>query len=276
MPGKDIAPGGKGYGLAGAIAYRAVSLGLKLSRLPLAGAIIDRVAAKKRLKVVTIPVGAALKSNPAVLPFDAARRLIDASSYIAVTDVCMCREAHNCEDYPIGLGCLFLGNGARKMSLHGRVRPISKEDALAHLERGRSLGLITNVIWSRAELHALGADPASTVELCSCCPCCCLAFKTKGASRAFIDGIAGFGIAKVLDPEDCTRCTNCEHVCPFGAIHVTMHEGPYIDRDRCKGCGRCETACKPRVLKIFPVEPAEQATPLPGTMYLEEFLAMVR
>lgn len=276
MPGKDIAPGGKGYGLAGAIAYRAVSLGLKLSRLPLAGTIIDRVAAKKRLKVVTIPVGAALKSNPAVLPFDAAKRLIEASSYIAVTDVCLCREAHECEDYPVGLGCLFLGNGARKMSLHGRVHPISKEDALAHLERARSLGLVNNLIWSTTELHALGADPASTVELCSCCPCCCLAFKTRNASRAFVDGIAGFGIAKAVAPDDCTRCTSCQRACPFGAVHVDMHDGPHVDPDRCKGCGRCETACKPRVLKIFPVEPAEQATPLPGTMYLEEFLAMVQ
>jgi Pyruvate/2-oxoacid:ferredoxin oxidoreductase delta subunit len=287
MPGKDIAPRGKGYGIVGAIAYRAVGMGLKLSRLPLVGTLINRLATKKRLKaitipadpvagVVTIPVGAAVKSNPAVLPFDAAKRLIEASSYIAVTNVCMCREAHGCKEYPVGLGCLFLGQGARKMSLHGRVHPISKDNALAHIERARSLGLITNVIWSTTELHALGADPASTVELCSCCPCCCLAFKTKGASRAFIDGIAGFGISKVLDPEDCTRCTNCVHACPFGAISVTMQEGPYVDPDRCKGCGRCETVCKPRVLKIFPVEPAEHATPLPGTMYLEGFLEMVR
>jgi Pyruvate/2-oxoacid:ferredoxin oxidoreductase delta subunit len=276
MAGKDIAPGGKGYGLAGAVAYRIVSLGLKLSRLPLAGAIIDRMAAKKRLKVVTIPVGAVLKSNPAVLPFDAAKRLIEASSYIAVTDVCMCREAHDCKEYPVGLGCLLLGEGARTMSLHGRVRPITREGALAHLERARALGLVNNMIWSTVELNALGADPASTVELCSCCPCCCLAFKTRGASRAFIDSIAGFGIAKAVAPDDCTHCTNCEIVCPFGAVHLDIRDGPHVDPDRCKGCGRCETACKPRVLKIFPVEAAERATPLPGTMYFEEFLAMVK
>ena len=136
MPGKDIGPGGKGYGLAGAIAYRAVGLGLKLSRLPLVGAIIDRVAAKKRLKVVTIPVGAALKSNPAVLPFDAAKRLIEASSYIAVTDTCLCRESHRCEDYPVSLGCLFLGQGARTMSLHGRIHP-SREKTRWRTSNGR-------------------------------------------------------------------------------------------------------------------------------------------
>ena len=93
------------------------------------------MADRKRLKVVTIPVGAALKSNPAVLPFDAAKRLIEASSYIAVTDTCLCRESHRCEDYPVGLGCLFLGQGARTMSLHGRIHPITRDGALAHLER---------------------------------------------------------------------------------------------------------------------------------------------
>lgn len=288
MPAKDSAPGGKGYGIIGALTYRAVSMVLKLSRLPLVGPLIDRFAVRKRLRVVTIPatvpagvvtipVGAAIKSNPAVVPFDAARRLVDSASYIAVTDVCFCRESHSCRDYPVGLGCLFLGQGARKIGLHGRVHPITKEDAVAHLERARTLGLITNVIWSTTEFHAIGADPRSTVELCSCCPCCCLAFKTRKASRAFIDGIAGFGISRVVKPvEDCTRCTNCVHVCPFGAITVDIHRGPYIDPGLCKGCGRCETICRPGVLKIFPVESAARATPLPGTMYLEEFLDMVK
>jgi Pyruvate/2-oxoacid:ferredoxin oxidoreductase delta subunit len=297
MPGKDIDPGGKGYGLAGRIVYGAARLGLGLSRIPLAGALVDRVAAKKRFKVltiptgivtipagivtiptgiVTIPVGAAIKGRPAVLPFDAARQLVEAASCIVVTDTCLCRESHRCEDYPVGLGCLFLGQGARQMSLHGRAHPISRDAALAHLERARSLGLVNNLIWSTAELRALGAEPSRTVELCSCCPCCCLAFRTRNASRAFVDGIAGFGVAKAVAPEDCTRCTNCARACPFGAIQVDMHAGPRIDASRCKGCGRCEIACKPRVLKIFPVEPAGRATPVPGTMYFEEFLTMVR
>lgn len=276
MAGKGDAPGGKGYGLVGHIAYGAARLGLKLSRLPVAGRLVDRFAARKRLKVVTIPVGTAIKENPAVLPYDAARQLIEAASFIVVTETCLCRDSHHCENYPVDLGCLFLGEGARKMSLHGLVRPISKEAALAHVERARALGLVNNLIWSTVELNALGADPVRTVELCSCCPCCCLAFKTRHASRAFVDGIAGFGLARVLDPEDCTRCTNCEQACPFDAIHVTMHEGPYVDPGRCKGCGRCETVCRPGALKIFPVEPAGRATPLPGTMYLEEFFEMVR
>ena len=208
--------------------------------------------------------------------YDAAKQLVEASSHIVRTDTCVCRDARDCRDYPIDLGCLFLGKGAIKMSLHGRVHPVTKEEALAHLDRAHRLGLVNNTIWSSVELSALGVDPAHSVELCSCCPCCCLAFKTKHASHAFLDGIAGFGVSQVVSRDDCTRCTNCMPACPFDAIKVDLREGPMIDELRCKGCGRCVAVCRPDALKIVPFEPTGNSTPVPGTMYLEEFLEKVR
>ena len=276
MAGKDTAPGSKRYGLIGKFMYTAIELGLRLSGLPVLGKAIDVIASRYRLKVVTVPVGAKFTRSPAVLHSAAARQLVEASSYIVRTNTCVCRESQHCTEYPDDLGCLFLGAGAKKMSLHGRAHPITKTEALAHLERSRELGLITNVIWSSLELTALGVDPAHAVELCSCCPCCCLAFKTRHASLAFLDGIAGFGIAHVTSTDDCTRCTNCVNVCPFRAITVDMRIGPIIDARRCKGCGRCETVCGPDALKIVPFESVTSSTPLPGTMYIEEFLEKVR
>lgn len=276
MAGKDPAPGLKRYGFIGKAMYAVVGLGMRLSGLPVLGRAIDLIAARCRLKVVTVPVGATFTRSPAVLHIEAAKQLVEASSYIVRTNTCVCRESQHCRDYPDDLGCLFLGTGARKMSLHGRVHPITKEAALAHLDRAKELGLITNVIWSSVELTALGVDPSHTVELCSCCPCCCLAFKTRHASLAFLDGIAGFGVAQVTSVDDCTRCTNCVHACPFKAITVDMQYGPTIDARRCKGCGRCEAVCGPRALEIVPFEPEKSATPLPGTMYLTEFLEKVK
>jgi len=245
--------------------------------LPLVGRLADLAASGHKLKVMTVPVGAKLDRSPAmVLHLDAAKQLIEASSHIVRTDTCVCRDSHNCPDYPIDLGCLFLGQGARKMSLHGRVRPITKEEAFAHLERAQKLGLVNNVIWSSVELAALGVDPTHSVELCSCCPCCCLAFKTRHASPAFLNGIAGFGVAHIDNPDDCRRCTNCEKACPFHAIRIDTHDGPTIDGRRCKGCGLCVASCHHGVLKIEPFKPARDATPLPGTAYLEDFLEKVR
>ncbi|CAJ37150.1 4Fe-4S binding protein [Methanocella arvoryzae] len=276
MAGKDRIFRVKRYGTAGKLMYSLAAVGLRLSRVPVIGKFFDIVASRHRLKVVTVPVEAKFSRNPAVLHIDAAKALVEASSYIVRTD-CMCRESQQCTEYPIDIGCLFLGEGARKMGRHNKVRPVTREEALAHLERAREAGLITNVIWSSLELAAMGADPAHTVELCSCCPCCCLAFKTRNASVAFLDGIAGFGVSRITSVDDCTRCTNCVGVCPFKAIRLDdIVEGPVIDERRCKGCGRCEVVCRPGVIKIVPFEPAKSATPLPGTMYLEEFLQKVR
>ena len=276
MAGKDAAQRVKGYGTIGEVMYLTAAIGLRLSALPVIGRVVDLIASGRRLKVVTVPVGTIFYRSPAVLHIDAAKQLVESSSYIVRTNTCMCRESKHCKEYPVDLGCLFLGDGARKMSLHGRVQPVTKEEALAHLDRASELGLITNVIWSSLELTALGVDPGHTVELCSCCPCCCLAFKTRNASLAFLDGIAGFGVSHVLDKDDCTRCTNCVSACPFRAIQVDLRDGPSVDERRCKGCGRCVAVCGPAALKIVPFEYVKSSTPLPGTLYLEEFLEKVR
>jgi Pyruvate/2-oxoacid:ferredoxin oxidoreductase delta subunit len=277
MAGKDGIPPAKGYGPMGKMAYFLAALGLRLSGVPVVGGIFGMLASRRRLKVVTVPVEAKFNRSPAVLHIDAAKQLVEASSFIVRTETCMCRESKHCEDYPIDLGCLFLGEGARKMSLHGRIHTVTKDEALDHIERARRAGLITNVIWSSPELIALGADPSHTVELCSCCPCCCLAFKTRNASVAFLDGIAGFAVSRVTNVDDCTRCSNCVAVCPFKAIRLDdIVEGPVIDERRCKGCGRCEVVCRPGTIKIVPFEPEKSATPLPGTMYLAEFLEKVQ
>ncbi|MDI6896809.1 4Fe-4S binding protein [Methanocella conradii] len=274
----------KAFGPFAGILYSLITTVIKLSNVPVIKKPIERIASRKRYKVITIPVDIPVHGNSAVLHFDAAKKLIEASSHITVIRACVCREGKDCKAYPKDLGCLFLGQGARSMSLMGRAREIGKEEALEHLQKARSLGLVNNVIWSSVELRLLGADARHTVELCACCPCCCLAFKTRDASRAFIDGIAGFGLAKVMDSEGCTRCMTCERSCPFKAIHVDARAGPVIDAGRCKGCGRCETLCNNKVIKVLPLEStmangvreANAGSPVSGEAYFEQFLSMVK
>jgi NAD-dependent dihydropyrimidine dehydrogenase PreA subunit len=256
--------------------HLAVGAGLLASRIPLLGRLLDGLASPGRVKAVTVPVGASIKAGPAVLPYDAARRLIESAGYILGLDSCMCRDSQGCRDYPHDLGCLFIGEGARKMAKSGMARQVSTAEALGRLERARSLGLVTNLIWLRPELRVMGADPSRTVEMCFCCPCCCIAVKTKNGSKAFVDAITGLAVSRPVNPEACTRCTNCELGCPFKAIKVDLREGPVIDAERCKGCGRCELACKQGVLKILPLDAAKGGGTLPGHAYLEEFFEMVR
>jgi Pyruvate/2-oxoacid:ferredoxin oxidoreductase delta subunit len=263
----------------GAAYYTAVFF-LKLSRLPVIGRPFEALAAGARLKVVTVPVGIKMQGASAILPPDMVTALVEAASYVAIADTCLCRQAHQCKDYPITPGCIYLGEGARTIKY--KTRQAGKKEALEWLEKARAMGLVTNVIWSSVEFEALGANASRTVEVCSCCPCCCLMFKTRDASRAYMDNILGFGICRVTDAEACARCTNCERACPFKAIHVDMHAGPGVDEARCKGCGRCEAVCRAKVLKVFSKvnkgdfsDSCKCSTPNAGDM-MERFLAMVR
>lgn len=267
--------------LLSGMTYHIALFFIKLSKVPVIGWPAGKLIGGRHLQVVTVPLDLKLQSEAAILPFDAVRRLVESASYIVGLDACMCRESHDCKDYPVDLGCLFLGEGARTIHYKG-VRELTKDEALDRLERAKRLGLVNNIIWSSGELKLLGADEKRTIELCSCCPCCCLMFKTRDASKAFVDSFKGFGVCKVVDAGECTHCTNCESACPFKAIRVDLRNGPMIDESRCKGCGRCEMACKPEVLKVFPLYSRDAITLQKGIPktdaeeQIDRFLAMVR
>lgn len=262
----------------GATYYIAI-LFLRLSKLPVIGRPFEALGTRGRFNVVTVPLDVKIQGTSAIMPFDAIKSLVEAASYVAIADTCLCRQTKGCKDYPITPGCVYLGEGARTIKY--KCRETTKDEALAWIRKSRSMGLVTNVIWSSIEFKALGADAGRTIEICACCPCCCLMFKTRDASKAYIDNILGFGICRAVNADDCARCTNCERACPFKAIHIG-HDGPVIDGSRCKGCGRCETVCRSKVLKVFPTGPGddfsnicERSTPN-AQEYMEQFLAMVR
>ena len=261
-------------------AYYVAILFLRLSKLPVIGKPFEALGTRSRFSVITVPMNVKVRETSAIMPFDAVRRLVEEASYVAIADTCLCRQTRRCKEYPASPGCVYLGEGARTIKY--KVREAGKQEALEWLERARSMGLVTNVIWSSVEFKALGADAARTIEVCSCCPCCCLMFKTRNASRAYMDGILGFGVARPVNAEECTHCTNCESACPFKAIRVDIHDGPIIDTGRCKGCGRCETVCRAKVLKVFPAEPngdfsnSCERRCANTAEYMERFLAMVR
>ncbi|MGO9386463.1 MAG: 4Fe-4S dicluster domain-containing protein [Methanobacterium sp.] len=65
-----------------------------------------------------------------------------------------------------------------------------------------------------------------------------------------------YKVAKVVNPDKCTRCTRCENACPFpfNAIKVDVNNGISINSERCIGCGHCEKVCKEQVIEIFSQE----------------------
>jgi len=165
--------------------------------------------------------------------------------------VCQCREERACKDYPADFGCLYLGSGAAGIVAKGHAIEITPEEAIAVTRHARTMGLVHMIPWTSRELRGLGADSSRALELCSCCPCCCISHRIGDGGRSYIDGIVGLGI--VQPAGDCTYCGSCQQACPFDAILVG-EDGPIVNSDRCKGCGRCEIGCQQNVLQVHRLE----------------------
>jgi len=200
---------------------------------------------------ISIAVGLRIKSHPVVLPSDLAEQVVRDSSYLSLAKACVCRVERNCQSYPAGLGCLYLGEGARGIVAKGNAAEVTVEQALDVVRQAKAMGLVHMVLWTSEELRSLGAGASRALELCSCCPCCCINGRTGDGRQAYVDGITGLGIAR---PDgDCVFCGDCVLSCPFTALLID-EDGPTVNPDRCKGCGRCETACRHGVLKVYALE----------------------
>lgn len=238
---------------------------------------LDTMTEKGDVKKQVIDVGARIRSVPLVLTPEMSYDLIGAASFVSMALRCPCRDERSCEDFPADFGCLYMGEGARGIVAKGNAREITKPEAVDHIKGGAAMGLVQMVLWTSAELRALGGDAGRALELCSCCPCCCLNRRTGDGMRAYVDGIAGMAIARAEG--DCSACGECVLACAFKAITVT-DEGPEINADRCKGCGRCAIACRQGVLKVYPLEAVPSFSGgwemIPAATYREEIAKIVR
>jgi ferredoxin len=183
------------------------------------------------------------------LPSSVVHRFIDEADFHLVMNFCICREANKCEDYPRDLGCLFMGEAAKKIDPK-LGHPVTRDDAHAHITRADEAGLI-HVI-GRNKLDAVWLDVAPGEKLltvCNCCPCCCL-WKMLPS----LNGDIGTRITKMpgvevsVDQSACVGCGACSKVCFVDAIKI--EEGKARITDQCRGCGRCAESCPNHAVKM--------------------------
>lgn len=175
---------------------------------------------------------------------------IDKSTYRFIMDFCICRESMKCKKYPIELGCLFMGDAARKIPKE-LGRSVSKKEALAHVKRCRDEGLVHLIGRDKLDETWLGVGSSiPLVTVCNCCECCCL-WKMRPLLHddlsSTIKRMPGITISVNSNCNGCGLCS--EDICFIDNIQIK--DGKAIIGKECIVCGRCSERCPNDAIDII-------------------------
>jgi ferredoxin len=166
-----------------------------------------------------------------------------------IMNECICRKSAGCADYPVELGCLFLGQAAAGINPR-LARRVGEKEALEHVRRCREAGLVHLIGRSKLDALWLNVRPGRRLlTVCNCCPCCCLWRIIPVVSAPISEKVQRMPGVRVRVAADCTGCGICaENVCFAGAIR--MEEGRAVIGPDCRGCGRCVEACPAGAIEL--------------------------
>lgn len=184
-----------------------------------------------------------------VLPSRVVDHFVEKSNYHWIMNFCICRDSAGCKDYPIDLGCLFLGRATTGINPQiGRC--VTKGEAIAHLENCRQHGLVHLIGRNKLDSVWLNVHPGNRLlTICSCCPCCCLWKMLPSLTPQISGHVTRMPGVTVSVTERCTGCGTCiDEICFVNAIQIYNQRA--VINDGCRGCGRCVTICPQQAIEL--------------------------
>jgi Pyruvate/2-oxoacid:ferredoxin oxidoreductase delta subunit len=222
----------------------------KASNIPFFGKYLTFFWDADHFNQTVIPINRELTDDGStVLPVTIVEEMIRRSCHTVKMNLCLCRTALACEEFPMGLGCLFLGSSTK--DIHPSMgKPVSMEEALEHLRTAVDAGLVMHIGKVDPDPYMLGLkDRRHFLTLCFCCPCCCVAMKDflyfAPEIRERTHRLEGLEV-RVTD--ECNGCTKCVKACYASAI--TIEDGKAVVSEGCKGCGLCVDRCPRDAIEI--------------------------
>ncbi len=203
----------------------------------------------------TVKVNEEIEAEDIVLPSKVVESFIAKANYLWIMDKCICRDATGCKDYPIDLGCLFMGEAA--MGINPELgRQVTREEALEHVRRAREAGLFQLIGRNRIDTRWLNVRPGTKLlTVCFCCPCCCLWKILPVLSHKVSDKVHRMPGVRVAVTDRCTGCGICEQdACIADAIHV--EGGRAVIGEGCRGCGHCVEVCPEGAIELTIEDPS--------------------
>jgi electron transport complex protein RnfB len=171
-----------------------------------------------------------------ILPYDDVKAILLKAKTFRLRD-CICRKQQNL----LGHECTFpLRTCLGFSSFEGSPGPndVSKEEALAFLDKAEEIGLV----------HTVSNVMKGLGYVCNCCGCCC------GILRGINDwgiesSVAHANYYAEINAEECVGCGTCRNRCQVHAISEADGVS-VVDRKRCIGCGLCSTGCPNGAAKL--------------------------
>ena len=227
----------------------------KMTNVPLIGDIIDGMLFEGD-DIIYLPSDKAIELNKSfdmptqtVLPSQVVEHFIEKANYHWVMNWCICRNSTKCKDYPINLGCLFLGEAA--MKIDPRLgHPVTKQEALEHVRRCREAGLVHLIGRNKLDAVWLDVSPGNKLlSICNCCPCCCLWKILPHLANSICSKVTKMPGVDVSVTDLCDGCGICaKGICFVDAIK--MIDGQAVIGQECRGCGRCIRTCPINAIRI--------------------------
>ncbi|MDZ7295371.1 MAG: NAD-dependent epimerase/dehydratase family protein [candidate division KSB1 bacterium] len=227
---------------------RLTNLGFMIGKIPWVNSVYPWTNPKKN-SITYLPVNEHVAyREEEVLP-QTVHNLIDKAFVHVIMDRCACRFGEGCQNHPVEIGCLFLGESALEMPENVRRR-VSREEAHGHVERAISAGLVPMVGKVRYDNDAfMIPDRRRLLAVCFCCHCCCMMRYYKHLPASLLDQVMprveGFSLT-VTDA--CVGCGTCTSYCGWDAIRI--ENGRAVHSDKCRGCGRCADRCPHGAVRI--------------------------
>ncbi|MBD3159834.1 MAG: 4Fe-4S dicluster domain-containing protein [Candidatus Lokiarchaeota archaeon] len=230
-----------------------------LTHIPIIGSLIDKMLFESddivylptdNVATKTIPIDQSLElPKQSAIPSQIVHHFIEKANYHWIMNFCICRSANKCEDYPIDIGCLFLGEAVKGINPQlGRL--VSKEEAHEHVRKAREAGLVHMIGRNKLDAMWLNVKPEhKLMSICNCCPCCCLWRVLPNMSPDISRKVARIEGVSVTVTDACTGCGACiEDICFVDAIR--LEEEKAVISDDCRGCGRCVEVCPQNAITL--------------------------
>lgn len=176
-----------------------------------------------------VPARRAVKSEW-IMPYDDIKVMIENAKSFRARD-CICRVQQDllgkrkC-DFPVKMCVTF-----SPVERPSNPNDISKEEAIALLDRAEEIGLV----------HCVSNTIKDVFYVCNCCGCCC------GILRGITDWGIRESVARAnyyaeIDSGTCNSCGVCVERCQVKALEKKNGD-VFVRREMCIGCGLCVTGC---------------------------------